>query len=70
MRLKPSLFDNSPVPFQLKHGQIGKIFLKIPFWNMFNSPLIIEVENVIGVVMVKPMENWDEEKQREAYIEA
>ena len=59
MSLKPTLFENSPVPFNLVHGQIGKIFLKIPIWDMFKSPLIVEIENVIGIVHIKPMENWD-----------
>jgi len=43
MRLKPTMFDSSPVPFQLKYGQIGRIYLKIPIWDMFASPLIMEV---------------------------
>jgi len=38
---------------------VGKIYLKIPFWDMFTSPLIVEVENVIGLIKIKGMDEWD-----------
>jgi len=60
MRLKSTLFDSSPVPFQLQYGQVGRIYLKIPIWDLFNSPLVIEIEDVFGLVTLKPMSMWDE----------
>ena len=62
MRLKPSMFDSSPVPFQLKYGQIGRIYLKLPIWDMFASPLIMEIEDIVGIVQIKPMTMWDEDQ--------
>ena len=50
MKLKTTLFDSMPLPFKLVSGQVGKIHLQIPVWNMFNSPLMIQVENVYGLV--------------------
>jgi hypothetical protein len=34
LQLKTSLFNDSPLPFLLQAGQVGKIALKIPFWNL------------------------------------
>jgi hypothetical protein len=67
MRLKASMFDASPVPFKLVYGQIGKIFLKIPLWDMFKSPLEIEISDVIGIVATKPISHWREEQQQTAW---
>ena len=67
MKLKSDIFDSSPVPFQLKWGKIGRIYIKIPIWDMFKSPLVIEIEDVIGVAGIKPITEWNEEQQREAF---
>ena len=40
MKLK-DIFKDSPMPFRLVYGQVGRIYLKIPIWDIFNSPLII-----------------------------
>ena len=53
MTLKPSLFDNSPLPFSLQYGRVGLIHIKIPFWDMFKSPLEIQIENIFGFVKFK-----------------
>lgn len=37
---------------------------------MFSSPLIIIVEDVFGLIKIKPTETWDEELQRKAYNDA
>lgn len=67
MKLNPNIFEESPVPFELVYGQVGKIYLKIPFWDMFKSPLIIQVENVFGLIKIKPDHKWNENQQKEAY---
>ena len=68
VRLKATMFDSAPVPFSLRYGQIGRIYLKIPIWDMFSSPLVIEIEDVIGVVQIKPIQDWNEEHQRNAFV--
>ena len=60
MRLKSTIFDDSPLPFSLQYGHVGKIYLKIPIWDMFKSPLVIEIEDVFGFVSLKPVSQWDE----------
>ena len=54
MQLKRTIFDDSPLPFALKFGHVGRIYLKIPIWDMFKSPLIIEIEDVFGFIEFKP----------------
>lgn len=50
MKLKRSLFDSMPLPFALKFGQLGSLILKIPVWNMFNQPLVIEITDLFALV--------------------
>ena len=61
LSLKPTLFDDTPLPFQLEYGNVGRIYIKIPFWDRFKSPLQIEIEDVFGLVSIKKMEDWSEE---------
>ena len=61
MKLKSTLFDSMPLPFKLIYGQVGKIHLEIPIWSGFNSPVVIEVENVFGFVRPKRLDEWKEE---------
>ena len=67
MRLKASMFDDSPFPFAVDYGRVGRIFIKIPFWDMFKSPLVIEMQDVFALVKIKPTEQWNEETQRKAF---
>ena len=34
---------------------------------MFKSPLVVEIEDVFGLVKMKKMENWSEEAIKKAY---
>ena len=36
MKLREELFEDWPVPFKLVYGQVGRIYLKIPIWNLFS----------------------------------
>lgn len=52
-------------PLQLIYGKIGKIYIKAPIFNMFKSPLIIEIEDVLALTKIKPIERWDVEQHKE-----
>lgn len=67
MRLRRTMFDASPLPFQLEQGFVGRIHLKIPVWDMFKSPLVIEISDVFGFVKFKPKSKWLEKQQMDAY---
>jgi hypothetical protein len=67
--LKPDLFASLPLPFALDYGEIGLISLKIPVWNMFNAPLVIEISDILAVVRPKHVKEWSEEVEVKAYKE-
>ena len=62
MRLKTTLFDDSPLPFAIRYGHVGRIYLKIPIWDMFKSPLVIEIEDVFGFIEFKPHDQWSDDQ--------
>lgn len=70
MKLKATLFDSLPLPFSLKFGQLGTMQLKIPVWNMFNQPLIIEITDLFALVTPKHLSDWKEEVEVKAYQRA
>ena len=37
---------------------------------MFKSPLIIEIEDVIALTKIKPIERWDVEQHKEQFQQA
>ena len=50
MKLKTDIFDDSPVPFKLLYGQVGKIFFQIPYLDLFNKSVVIEITDIFGFV--------------------
>lgn len=70
MKLKQSLFDDWPVPFRLEYGQVGRIYLKIPIWNLFSQPVIIQVQDVFGYVKLINIPDFDADVQKRAYRNA
>ena len=52
LQIKKSLFDTMPVPFELHHGKVGKIYLEIPITSLTSSPLKIEISDVF--LFIKP----------------
>jgi hypothetical protein len=70
MKLKPTIFDGTGLPFGLKYGHVGRIHLKLPFWDMFKSPLVIEIHDLVAVIRIKQVGEWNEEKVREAFVKA
>lgn len=70
MKLKANLFESLPLPFALEYGQIGRIHLKIPVWNIFTAPIIIEISDILAVVRPKHIREWNEELEIKAYREA
>jgi len=67
VKLKPTLFDSLPLPFSLAYGQVGELKLKIPIWNMFNNPLIIEITDLFALVRPKHIKEWNEEVEIKAF---
>jgi hypothetical protein len=55
------------LPFALDFGEIGLISLKIPVWNMFNAPMVIEISDIMAVVRPKHVKEWSEEVEVKSY---
>ena len=70
MRLKKTLFDAMPVPFRLEEGRVGSIRLKIPVWNLFKSPIIIEIVDVSALIRPKPPNDWNEQLEQRDFQRA
>jgi hypothetical protein len=70
MKLKASMFDSMPLPFSLTYGQIGLIDLTIPVWNMFNSPLVIEIKDIFAMIVPRPLNQWSEELEQKDFRES
>jgi N-terminal region of Chorein or VPS13 len=41
--------------------------LKIPVWNMFNQPLIIEITDLFALVTPRQLQDWKEEVEVKAF---
>ena len=67
MKLKSTIFDALPLPFSLVYGQVGLIDLTIPVWNVFNSPLIIEIRDIFALVKPKQISQWNEAVEEESF---
>eukprot|EP00347_Sterkiella_histriomuscorum_P017164 403350423 len=67
MKLKSTLFNSMPLPFQLEYGQIGTINLKIPVFNLMSQPLVIEIRDVFAIVRPKHIKEWNEEVEIKSY---
>ena len=48
--VRPSVFDNLPIPFKLVYGKVGKIDVDVPVLSLFSSPLKIKIEDVFILV--------------------
>jgi len=67
LQVKRTLFDAMPLPFKLHYGKVGKIHIKVPVMNIFNSPLIVEISDVFVFVKPKHFEEWKESVEVEAF---
>ena len=67
MKIKNTIFEAMPFPFQLAFGQIGTINLKIPVWNLATQPLVIEISDVFAIITPKHIKDWNEQVETKAY---
>jgi hypothetical protein len=66
VHLRKSLFDDEKAPVSLCHGSIGKIEIKIPWNNLGNEPVTVNIEDVF--ILLRPMyerDNMDMRLQRD-----
>ena len=68
LQVKQSLFDSMPVPFQIHYGNIGRIFIEVPYTNIAGAPLKIEISDVFVFIKPKDFGLWKDAVEIEAFI--
>lgn len=69
VKIKPTIFDDTPLPYQLLVGQVGRVYIKLPIWDMLKSPIVVELEDIVGSARIKPLAQWSEAQLVEAHRE-
>ena len=60
-----------PLPFKLKYGKVGRIFVDIPMTGLFFSyPIKIELSEIFVLVEPKPVAEWKEDVIKESFFKA
>lgn len=71
LSIKPDILENMPLPFKLKYGKVGRIFLDLPVTGFFFSyPIKIELSEIFVLVEPKAVKEWKEEVIKEAFLKA
>jgi len=68
LSIKPDILDNLPLPFKLKYGKVGRIFVDVPVTSLLSSPLKIEVSEIFMLVEPKEKEEWNADIIEKAFI--
>lgn len=55
--------DDLNLPFQLTHGYLGKLVLKIPWKNLYGQPVVAEIEDFYATISPKQDVEYNEEKE-------
>ncbi|CAG9332100.1 unnamed protein product [Blepharisma stoltei] len=68
LKLKTDILKVLGLPFDLKHGQIGNLSVRIPWTSIGSSPLKIEISEIYMLVGPKPPSAWNEEEEKKNKI--
>lgn len=69
LSIKPTILDSMPLPFKIKFGKVGRIFVDVPVTSILSSPLKIEISNIFMLVEPKEVEEWNEDIIKKAFVE-
>ncbi|XP_039611356.1 vacuolar protein sorting-associated protein 13D isoform X2 [Polypterus senegalus] len=67
--LRKDALKEFDLPFEVKAGFIGKITLQIPFYRPHSDPWVISISKLHLIGGPAPLEEFDEERERQAEIE-
>ena len=70
LHLKRSALDKLGVPFQLEYGFVGYIMVDIPWASLSSKPLIVHIEDVLGLLSPKPADTWSSEEETKRFQES
>ena len=68
LSIKSTILDNMPLPFKIKYGKVGRIFVDVPVTSLLSSPLKIEISDIFMLVNPKEVEEWNEDVIKEAFF--
>lgn len=64
LQIRENALDEFDLPFQLTHGYLGKLVLKIPWKNLYGQPVSAEIEDFYVTISPKQEVAYDAEKER------
>lgn len=67
LSIKPTILDNMPLPFKIKYGKVGRIFVDVPVMSLLSSPLKIEISEIFMLVEPKEVSEWNEKVIKDAF---
>ncbi|GAB6032121.1 vacuolar protein sorting 13 [Chamberlinius hualienensis] len=70
LELKDSAFAAVDLPVAIVKGRIGKLVLKIPWKDLYNSPVIVNIEEINLLVVPKSSYQYDADKEKKSKREA
>ena len=70
LSIKSTILDNMPLPFKLKYGKVGRIFVDVPVTSLLSSPLKIEISEIFMLIEPKNVEEWNEKVIEDAFVAA
>lgn len=70
LTLKTDILHILGLPFDLTHGTVKKILVKIPWKNLLSSPLTIEISDVHAYLTPKSPSSWSENSELDALAKA
>jgi vacuolar protein sorting-associated protein 13A/C len=69
LSIKNTILDNLPLPFKVKYGKVGRIFVDIPIVSFLSNPIKIEVSDIFLLISPKEGKEWNEDVIKKAFIE-
>ncbi|CAI2359786.1 unnamed protein product [Moneuplotes crassus] len=68
LSIKPTILDSMPLPFKIRYGKVGRLFVDIPVTSLLSSPLKIEISDIFMLINPKEVEEWNEEVIKNAFV--
>lgn len=70
LAIKSDILDSIPLPFKLKYGKVGRIFVDVPVTGLLTKPLKLEVSDILVMLETKDEEEFDSEIIKEAFTKS
>eukprot|EP00919_Chromeraceae_sp_WS-2016_P022574 GHVR01053589.1.p1 GENE.GHVR01053589.1~~GHVR01053589.1.p1 ORF type:complete len:662 (-),score=206.00 GHVR01053589.1:357-2342(-) len=63
LRMKHEIFKTLSLPVECGYFHIGSLKIDIPWFSITKKPVVIEVNNVVIVLVTKPISKWNVEQE-------